>query len=81
MKTSLLKGKIPGVRSIKKSAVISFAERDDLWAEWEAKYNNLLDLDRIEPAKSFFYDHQEVMLEETEILWTEYLNYYYIFGK
>lgn len=38
----LLKGKIPGVRSIKKSAVITFAERDDLWSDWEAKYNNLL---------------------------------------
>lgn len=50
----LLKEKIPGVRSIKKSAVISFAERDDLWNEWESKYNNLQDLDRIETAKSFF---------------------------
>ncbi|MHB8127313.1 MAG: hypothetical protein ACYDEJ_17160 [Desulfitobacteriaceae bacterium] len=64
----LLKGKIPGVRSIKKSAVICFAERDDLWSDWEAKYNNLQDLDKIETAKSFFYNHQDEMLEGTEIL-------------
>ncbi len=77
----LLKGKIPGVRSIKKSAVINFAERDDLWSEWEAKYNNLQDLDRVETAKSFFYAHQEEMLEGTEILWSEYLDYYYLMCK
>lgn len=29
----LLKGKISGVRSIRKSAIISFSERDDLWGE------------------------------------------------
>lgn len=50
----MLKGKIPGVRSIKKAAVICFAEREDLWSDWEAQYNNLLDLDRIDTAKSFF---------------------------
>ena len=49
----LLKGKIPGVRSIRKASVIGWAERDDLWGEWEVKYNNLQDLDRIETAKSF----------------------------
>ncbi|MFT8341808.1 MAG: hypothetical protein ABF652_10295 [Clostridium beijerinckii] len=42
-----LKGKISGVRSIKKSAAISFAERDDLCSEWEKIYNNLEDEDRI----------------------------------
>ena len=44
------------------------------------KYNNLQDLDRIETAKSF-YDHQEEMLEGTEILWSEYLDYYYLMCK
>lgn len=79
--SELLAGKIPGVRSIKKSAVISFSERDDLWGEWEAKYNKLQDLNRIETAKSFFYDHEEEMLEGTEILWPEYLDYYYLMCK
>lgn len=77
----LLKGKIPGVRSIKKASIVNWAERDDLWSEWEVKYNNLQDLDRIETAKSFFYDHQEEMLEGTEILWSEYLDYYYLMCK
>jgi hypothetical protein len=77
----LLKGKIPGARSIKKSAVINFSERDDLWAEWEAIYNNLQDADRINTALSFFYAHKEEMLEGTEILWNEYLDYYYLMCK
>ena len=51
----LLKGKIPGVRSIKKAAITNFSDASDLWAEWEKTYNNLEDLDRIETAKSFFY--------------------------
>ena len=77
----LLKGKISGVRSIRKASIISWAERDDLWSEWESKYNNLQDLDRIETAKSFFYNHQQEMLEGTEILWSEYLDYYYLMCK
>jgi predicted phage terminase large subunit-like protein len=79
--TDLLKGKIPGVRSIKKAAVISFAEREDLWADWEAQYNNLQDLSRIDTAKSFFYEQKDEMLEGTEILWPEYLDYYYLMCK
>jgi predicted phage terminase large subunit-like protein len=77
----LLKGKIPGVRSIKKSAIIHWAERDELWSQWQTKYNNLQDLDRIETAKSFFYDNEEEMLDGTEILWSEYLDYYYLMCK
>ncbi len=77
----LLRGKIPGVRSIKKASIISWSARDDLWAEWEGKYNNLQDLDRIETAKSFFYAHQDEMLEGTEILWSDYLDYYYLMCK
>lgn len=77
----LLKGKIPGVRSIKKAAVIQFSDRDDLWAEWESLYNNLQDEDRINTALSFFYARKEEMLEGTEILWDEYLDYYYLMCK
>ncbi|AOZ93625.1 phage terminase large subunit [Paenibacillus crassostreae] len=77
----LLKGKIPGVRSIRKAAVIQFSERDDLWAEWEIKYNNLQDEDRINTALSFFIANKEDMLEGTEILWSEYLDYYYLMCK
>ncbi|MDY4785113.1 phage terminase large subunit [Pygmaiobacter massiliensis] len=77
----LLKGKIPGVRSIRKSAVLSFSDRDDLWGEWERRYNNLPDPDRINTAKAYFDDNREEMLEGTEILWHEYLDYYYLMCK
>ena len=77
----MLKGKIPGVRSIRKAAIINWSERDDLWSEWEAKYNDLKDFNRIETAKSFFYDHEEEMTQGTEILWSEYLDYYYLMCK
>jgi predicted phage terminase large subunit-like protein len=79
--SDLLKGRIPGVRSIKKSAIISWSARDDLWSEWEKLYNDLKDLDRLETAKSFFYAQKQEMLEETEILWDEYLDYYYLMCK
>lgn len=77
----LLKGKIPGVRSIRKAAIINFSDRDDLWGEWEKHYNNLKDIDRIQTAKEFFEEHEEDMTEGTEILWKEYLDYYYLMCK
>ena len=77
----LLKGKIPGVRSIRKSAILSFSDRDDLWGEWERLYNNLTDPERISTAKEFYLDHQEEMLEGTTVLWNEYLDYYYLMCK
>lgn len=77
----LLKGKISGVRSIRKSAVICFADRDDLWAEWERLYNNLQDQDRILTAKTYYEKNVEEMLQGTEILWSEYLDYYYLMCK
>lgn len=79
--SDLLKGRISGVRSIKKSAIINWSLRDDLWSEWERSYNDLKDLDRIETAKSFFYDHKDEMLEGIQILWSEYLDYYYLMCK
>lgn len=77
----LLKGKIPGVRSIRKAAIISFSDRDDLWGEWEKLYNNLKDYDRINTAKAYFEDNKEEMLDGTEILWKEYLDYNYLMCK
>ena len=77
----LLKGKISGVRSIRKAAILSFSERDDLWGEWERLYNNLSDEDRIATARTYYENHQDEMLEGTEILWHEYLDYYYLMCK
>lgn len=79
--SDLLKGRIPGVRSIKKAAIIQWSERDDFWSKWEKLYNDLSDLDRINTALSFFNAHKEEMLEGTEILWNEYLDYYYLMQK
>lgn len=77
----LLKGKIPGVRSIRKSAIISFSSREDLWGTWEQLYNNLQDGDRIQTAKNYYEEHIKDMLEDTQILWKEYLDYYYLMCK
>lgn len=77
----LLKGKIAGVRSIRKSAILSFSDRDDLWGEWERIYNNLEDIDRIDNAKEYYDSHEDEMLEGTSILWDEYLDYYYLMCK
>ncbi len=77
----LLKGKISGVRSIRKAAILSFSERDDLWGEWERLYNDLSDPERIATARTYFENHQDEMLEGTEILWHEYLDYYYLMCK
>ncbi|MFB5088322.1 phage terminase large subunit [Psychrobacillus sp. PGGUH221] len=79
--SDLLKGRIPGVRSMKKASINQWSERDDLWSEWEKQYNNLLDQDRINTALSFFNVYREEMLEGTEILWDEYLDYYYLMCK
>ncbi len=79
--SDLLKGKIAGVRSIRKSAIIGWSPRDDLWGEWEKLYNDLNDEDRLETARSFFDARKQEMLEGTSILWKEYLDYYYLMTK
>ena len=76
----LLKGKIAGVRSIRKAAIIKWSE-SELWSDWQIKYNDLQDEDRIQTALSFFNANKEEMLEGTEILWNEYLDYYYLMCK
>jgi len=77
----LLKCKISDARSIRKAAILSFSERDDLWGEWERVYNNLADDARIDNAREYFLSHWEAMLEGTDILWGEYLDYYYLMCK
>ncbi|MEA5085156.1 MAG: hypothetical protein VB018_13560 [Lachnospiraceae bacterium] len=38
-------------------------------------------MDRINTAKDYFENHQDEMTEDTEILWKEYLDYYYLMCK
>jgi len=79
--SELLKGQISGVRSIRKSAIISWSSREDLWEQWEKLYNNLADENRIETAKAYFNHKKAEMLKGVSILWNEYLDYYYLMCK
>lgn len=68
--------KNPSYKSIKYQAVISFSNATDLWDEWESIYTNLENEDHEVDARQFFEEHQEVMLEGTEVLWEAKLSYY-----
>jgi predicted phage terminase large subunit-like protein len=60
-------------------AVISYANRQDLWQEWSVIYNNrgsYMGQSGKEAAYIFFSAHKEAMLEGTEILWPEKEDYY-----
>lgn len=46
------------------------------WDDWEKIYKNRFDSMRKENAKSFFEEHQDEMLAETEVLWPEGDPYY-----
>ncbi|MBU5441220.1 phage terminase large subunit [Paenibacillus sp. MSJ-34] len=77
---SLLAGilKNPRYRSVKYKAVLSFAQRQDLWDEWESIYTDLElgDEEREQAALSFFETNREEMLEGTQVLWEAKLSYY-----
>lgn len=68
--------KNPEFKSRKYQAVISWAERTELWEEWQELFVNLFDDQHEEHADAFFAEHQEEMLEGTEVLWEEKLPYY-----
>lgn len=57
-------------------AVISPAVHTDLWDAWEQVYTDLENPRRKELAKEFFEENREAMLEGTEVLWPEKLDYY-----
>lgn len=59
-------------------AVIQFAEREDMWAEWE---NIVTDLslekeDRLAQSKAFYKDHEAEMLKGTNVLWPAKWSYF-----
>lgn len=66
----------PGYRGKKYKAVIRWSENPGLWDKWKEIYTNLDDDKRDETARKFFEDHKEEMLEGTEVLWEDKLNYY-----
>ena len=57
-------------------AVISFAERDDLWDKWTGIYTNLFDEDHKAHAREFYEANKAEMLKGTLVLWPEKMDYY-----
>jgi predicted phage terminase large subunit-like protein len=58
-------------------AVIDFAEREDLWAEWE---NIVTDLsieknERLDKAMEFYHANESEMLKGTKVLWPDKWSY------
>jgi predicted phage terminase large subunit-like protein len=63
----------PAYRSRMYKAVVSWAEREDLWQAWREIYGNLeRDKDeRTAVSDQFFLDRQDEMLRGTQVLWPE----------
>ncbi len=57
-------------------AVISFAKNERLWTEWEEIVNDLSNPYRLSEAETFFEKNKEAMLEGTEVIWNEKMDYY-----
>lgn len=66
----------PGYKAIKYKAVISFADEEDLWKEWEEIFTDLSNENNEADALAFFERNRERMLKGTEVLWEEKLSYY-----
>lgn len=67
--------KNPGYKTRTYQAVISEAENQKLWEEWEALYTNLFDKEHEENADAFYMAHEIEMLKGTEVLWQEKWSY------
>jgi predicted phage terminase large subunit-like protein len=67
----------PGWRGRLYQAITRWAERQDLWDHWRMLYTDLhqSDEEREQSAQRFFEDHQEEMLQGTEVLWPEAESY------
>lgn len=68
----------PRYRSKKYKSVISWADRQDLWKEWERVYMDLNNLGRREEARLFFEARKDEMLKGTQVLWPEKEDYYFL---
>jgi len=79
--SDLLKPESTGWRKIKKQAVISWAERIDLWDKWQDIYTDLNNGEREQEAYSFFIANKAEMLKETEVLWPDRWDYYNLMKK
>lgn len=68
--------KNPAYRAVKYKAVISWAERKDLWDLWEEIFIDLDNENREQDARDFFEFNKEEMLKGTKVLWEDKLSYY-----
>lgn len=68
--------KNPEYESRTYQAVISFAEREDLWNKWTEIYTNLFDESHKQHARDYFEANEAEMLKGTVVLWPEKLDYY-----
>lgn len=66
----------PRYHARKYRAVISWADNQKLWEEWEGIYTNLFNEKHEEDARSFYEENEEAMLEGAEVLWEDKLSYY-----
>ena len=70
--------KSPGWHGLKYRAVISWAERQDLWQTWEGVYTHLVEYEGESGpavAERFFMAHQADMLLGTQVLWPQHESY------
>ncbi|MGD6896101.1 phage terminase large subunit [Bacillus infantis] len=66
----------PTYYSLYYQAVISFATNQELWDEWEEIVKDLSNPYRLSAAETFFEQNKEAMLEGTEVIWEEKMDYY-----
>ena len=65
----------PGWSTRRFKAVEKFSD-SPLWEKWQELYEDRFDVDRSDTAKKFYEEHEEEMLEGTEVLWPEGDPYY-----
>jgi predicted phage terminase large subunit-like protein len=70
--------KNPSYESKSYQAVKSWAENQELWADWKAIYTNLDDENRQEKAEQFYLSNKEEMDKGAAVLWPDKEPYYYL---
>lgn len=68
--------KNPGYKTKIYRSVISEADHQELWEQWESIYTNLFNERHEKDAELFYEANKEEMLEGTEVLWEEKWSYY-----
>lgn len=73
----------PSFRGKVYRAIESFAERDDLWAEWERLYKDFsVDSDiRLARARQFYLTNEQEMLRGAKVAWPQGHSYYSLMEK